>query len=71
MAEQRWKLEHYERLKEAIATGAASIRFKDKETRYRPAKEMKGLLAEMETDLGISAAKKRPRVRVPRFNNGL
>lgn len=68
---ERWTLEHYNELKEAIATGASSIRFKDKETRYRTIKEMKALLVEMEVDLGLNASSRRPSVRVPRFNNGL
>lgn len=68
---ERWTLAHHELLKEALATGASSIRFKDKETRYRSVKEMKALLREMEADLGIGAGRKRASVRVPRFNNGL
>ena len=68
---ERWTLEQHNELRDAIATGAMSIRFKDKEIRFRTVKEMKALLTEMESDLGLGGANRRRRVRVPRFNNGL
>lgn len=69
----RWELTHYEALREAIATGAAEIAFKDKRIRYQGTGVMKRLLAEMERDLGLqeAGANAPKRARTPKFNNGL
>ena len=66
----RWQMKHYEELRDAIATGAAEIQFKDKRIRYHGASTMRRLLREMERELGL-ADSGRPAARTPRFNNGL
>lgn len=67
---ERWTLKHYEELRDAIASGAAEIAFKDKRIRYNSPAQMRRLLKEMEEELGIGG-ERRPAARTPRFNNGL
>ena len=66
----RWTLRHYEELRDAMATGAAEIQFKDKRIRYHGSAAMRRLLREMERELGLTDSG-RPPARTPRFNNGL
>ncbi|MEO0661277.1 MAG: hypothetical protein AAFZ87_07055 [Planctomycetota bacterium] len=65
-------MKHYEELRDALATGAAEIAFKDKRVRYKGSEDMKRLLAEMEAELGLAgSSQSTPQARVPRFDNGL
>ena len=67
----RWTVDHYNDLREAVATGASEIWFKDKKIRYHGLASMKQLLAEMERELGLTASAPRPRTTTPRFDRGL
>lgn len=69
----RFTVEEYEELKAALATGAMSVRFKDKEVRYRSQEQMRRLLKDMERDLGLDDGNGSGRIRAttPRFDNGL
>lgn len=66
-----WTMTDYEALKQAIATGAREVQFKDKRVSYRTLAQMQSILKAMEAELGIANANRRPKVRAARFRNGL
>lgn len=61
--------QQYDALKAAIASGAYSVRYGDKQVDYRSLAEMKQTLADMEAELGINPTKK-PR-KYASFTKGL
>lgn len=67
----RWTLEQYQELRDAIASGAAEIQFKDKRIRLNSPAQNQRLLRAMERDLGITPAGGRSAARTPKFTNGL
>lgn len=62
----RFTLEQVETLRAAIASGVLSVRHGDTMTQYQSLSEMRKVLAEMETDLGLSTRIKRTRARFNR-----
>lgn len=48
--------QQYETLKAAIASGALSVNYGDKQVTYRSLAEMKQILSMMEAELGINKA---------------
>lgn len=66
-----WTMSDYESLKQAIATGAREVQFKDKRVAYRSLSQMQSILTAMAAELGIVDPNRRPKVRAARFRNGL
>ncbi len=67
-----WTLDDYDKLKEAIATGALRVEYADKRIEYRSLDDMLRTLALMEKDLGLIDTKKNNGGRVVGiFNKGL
>lgn len=49
-----WTIEEYNSLKAAIATGAKTVKYADKEVTYRSIEEMSAVLRAMAEELGLS-----------------
>lgn len=49
-----WTIEEYNSLKAAIATGAKTVKYADKEVTYRSLEEMAAILRAMADELGLS-----------------
>lgn len=54
-----YTIDQYTKLQVAIATGATSVYYGDKRVDYRSLSDMKDLLQEMETQLGLKKKKSR------------
>ncbi|MFW6299486.1 MAG: phage head-tail joining protein [Oceanicaulis sp.] len=64
----RWTQADYDELKRAIATGATSVSYNGQRVDYRSLEEMKGLLSEMESELGLKTRRRRSKAT---FDRGL
>lgn len=49
-----WTIEEYNALKSAVATGAKTVKYADKEVTYRSLEEMAAILRSMAEELGLS-----------------
>ncbi len=49
-----WTIEEYNALKSAIATGAKTVKYADKEVTYRSLEEMAAILRAMAEELGLN-----------------
>lgn len=49
-----WTIEEYNALKSAIATGAKTVKYSDKEVTYRSLEEMAAVLRAMAEELGLT-----------------
>lgn len=58
--------DQYDKLKSAIALGATTVKYSDKEITYRSLSDMKRILNDMESDLGITHANRRKLVEYDR-----
>jgi hypothetical protein len=61
-------IQHLDALREAYFSGVTTVRYADKEVRYRSLDEMARLLISLEELLGISNT---PRLITPSFSKGL
>jgi hypothetical protein len=65
-----YTLQQYETLKAAIAQGALRVEYSDKKVEYRSLKDMKQILRDMETELGLNANNNGGR-KFAAFNKGI
>lgn len=65
----RYTLPQYTALCEAIALGATSVKYSDKEVQYRSLSQMEKIRDSMEQDLGLNKEKSERR-KVIEYNRG-
>lgn len=56
-----WTQADYTALKKAIASGVRKVQYQDKAVEYHSLDEMRGLLAQMKADLGLTEERGKPR----------